>query len=200
MAETERLPRWDMSSIFPSLQSPEFTAAFEQVKRKLGAWSRSSIGTGCGGGRAPLWARRRWRRSRGDRAAEHALSGAADGVLLHRLLRGHGRGERHRAGAPVGAADGAGDRWTSCGPLYRLDRLAGHRGAARGLRAGARARVRAAQGAGAGARTRWRRREEELAADLQPAGLSAGRKLHNNIDRPADGDAHAARRDARRCR
>src|SRR2546427_5467093 len=37
MAQLDALPRWDMTTIFPSLQSPEFTAAFEQVKQEVRA-------------------------------------------------------------------------------------------------------------------------------------------------------------------
>jgi pepF/M3 family oligoendopeptidase len=37
MAQLESLPRWDMTTVFPSLDSPEFTAAFEQAKQQVQA-------------------------------------------------------------------------------------------------------------------------------------------------------------------
>lgn len=37
MTRLDSLPRWDMTTIFPSLESPEFAAAFEHAKREIQA-------------------------------------------------------------------------------------------------------------------------------------------------------------------
>src|SRR5205085_289154 len=35
MPETERLPHWQVTTLFPSLDSPEFAAAFEKARRDV---------------------------------------------------------------------------------------------------------------------------------------------------------------------
>jgi oligoendopeptidase F len=181
MAETERLPRWDMTPIFPSLQSPEFTAAFEQVKRKLGDL-------------VPLFDRH------GLRRRESAAVGAAE-VEAFETVTGQFNAlfrELRMVYAYIGcfvATDAADDTAQSLLSELQMARVTLDQVRARYiawigsldidalLAASAVAREHEFMLRKAQARSRHQMGEEqeELAADLQPAGLSGWSKLHHNV-------------------
>lgn len=78
MAQLDSLPRWDMTPIFPSLDSPEFSSAFDQVKHEVQAL-------------VPLF-EAHWVRRRDTRAVDAPLVQAFEEVTgrlnaLYRALR-----------------------------------------------------------------------------------------------------------------
>jgi oligoendopeptidase F len=181
MADTEILPRWDMTSIFPSLESPEFTAAFEQVKRKL----RDLV---------PLFDQHQVRRREsaavgtGEVEAFEAVTGQ-----LNTLFR-----ELRTVYAYIGcfvATDAADDTAQSLLSELQMARVTLDKVRARyiawigSLEIDALVKVSTVardhefmlRKAQARSRHQMGEEQEELAADLQPSGLSGWSKLHHNM-------------------
>jgi oligoendopeptidase F len=181
MADTEILPRWDMTSIFPSLESPEFTAAFEQVKRKLR-------------GLVPLFDQHQVRRREsaavgtGEVEAFEAVTGQ-----LNTLFR-----ELRTVYAYIGcfvATDAADDTAQSLLSELQMARVTLDKVRARyiawigSLEIDALVKVSTVardhefmlRKAQARSRHQMGEEQEELAADLQPSGLSGWSKLHHNM-------------------
>ena len=48
MAQLTGLPHWDMTTVFPSLESPEFAAAFAKVREEVQAALLVEIRPHCG--------------------------------------------------------------------------------------------------------------------------------------------------------